>query len=479
MKIVGASQSNALFAFTAVLAVLGSLCITVLFAFYQINDYTLHRERRLQELKDDAELAAGRFQDIVNNINITVELLDEWIQQHPREDPRTSANFTRYVDIFREFSGNIVDIRLVTGNGDLFYIPAEGSAPLTNIQDREYFTAHLNQPFLKPYFGLAILGRVNNRWALPIAYRLHRNNYGYSMLMASIDLEGFEPIFRDSLTRSDYAGGVLRDRKQIVIRYPFEEKTVGQVVDFGFMENGFEVSRVDIPETRERIAYISEIQGTDVSVYIAGDYQDLVNAQRKVVAVRLVLVMLLLGAYILLNMQAIRMTLRNRKISADLERAARFDALTSLMNRRYFFERVTEDLARLGRGHGKAAMLSIDIDHFKRVNDSWGHPEGDRVLKEVAAVLARTTRVSDHAGRVGGEEFAIFLPDTDRLTALDIARRLRTGITRVELPEGHVTASIGLAPWRGVEEGVPELYKRADDALYRAKNNGRDRIEAD
>jgi len=127
------------------------------------------------------------------------------------------------------------------------------------------------------------------------------------------------------------------------------------------------------------------------------------------------------------------------------------------------------------------AVLFIDLDHFKRVNDQHGHDAGDAVLKSVAACMARRLRQSDMLGRVGGEEFVAFLPATDTHGAMTLAEALREDIqaAQPQLADGarlEVTASIGVAPGTSVPSTLDELQRRADQAMYRAKAAGRNRV---
>jgi diguanylate cyclase (GGDEF)-like protein len=153
--------------------------------------------------------------------------------------------------------------------------------------------------------------------------------------------------------------------------------------------------------------------------------------------------------------------------------------LTGLSNRKSFLTRLAEDLARLDGRH-PCAVVMVDIDHFKRVNDTYGHPFGDEVLRRVAGILGKAVRKGDAAGRYGGEEFALYLHMTDPEHAREVAERFRRMIRQTRfLRDGRevtVTASFGVAcsPVHGVE--AEELLKRADEALYLSKNRGRDRV---
>jgi diguanylate cyclase (GGDEF)-like protein len=165
----------------------------------------------------------------------------------------------------------------------------------------------------------------------------------------------------------------------------------------------------------------------------------------------------------------------------ELWRLALVDPLTGVFNRRSFFEISGKEEARTRRGGHQFAVLMVDIDHFKQINDRFGHPAGDQVIKTLAEVCARTLRPSDVIARYGGEEFVINLPDTDQRHALSVAERLRRAIadTRVASEAGAIafTVSIGVATCSD-ETPLAEAIGHADRALYLAKHNGRDRVEA-
>jgi len=157
------------------------------------------------------------------------------------------------------------------------------------------------------------------------------------------------------------------------------------------------------------------------------------------------------------------------------------DFLTGLPNRRTFIKRMEEEMARIRRFRTACSMLMLDIDHFKQVNDRYGHGGGDNVLKAFAAVLQETIRQTDSSGRLGGEEFGVLLTGTAPSEALVLAERIMEKIRkiRVETPSGPIsfTASIGVAPITPEDDSVDIPLMRADEALYRAKTKGRDRVE--
>jgi diguanylate cyclase (GGDEF)-like protein len=160
--------------------------------------------------------------------------------------------------------------------------------------------------------------------------------------------------------------------------------------------------------------------------------------------------------------------------------AAQTDELTGAANRRSIFERADTLLANCRDRNRTAAVLLLDLDHFKSVNDTFGHDVGDGVLRATAQTLSEVLRKGDLFGRVGGEEFACCLPNTSALEAIAVAERLRAAISKLCLmsPGGVicVTASVGVASTDSVGYDFPELMKAADAALYEAKARGRDRV---
>ncbi len=176
-----------------------------------------------------------------------------------------------------------------------------------------------------------------------------------------------------------------------------------------------------------------------------------------------------------------RMGLSHAARVESLERDAARDGLTGLLNQKTFRERLANVIGRLD-GRYPCAVVMLDLDHFKRVNDTHGHPAGDEVLRRCASVIRKTIRKVDFAGRYGGEEFVIYLAHTDRDHAVQVAERLRLMIRQTKFVFGGkdvcVTASFGVACSPGQGRSGDEILKRADEALYRSKEAGRDRVTA-
>jgi len=173
--------------------------------------------------------------------------------------------------------------------------------------------------------------------------------------------------------------------------------------------------------------------------------------------------------------------LQNARLHAIVERQALVDGLTGIANRRGCEDALAHEIARSDRMAAPFTLVVADLDDFKQINDRYGHDAGDDVLRELAAVLRRTLRESDLAGRWGGEEFVFLLPGTDEEGGAQLAERVRSAL-RERSFHGRDGASFGVTCSFGVaqhqpREGERQLFAQADRALYEAKRRGKDRVE--
>jgi len=238
---------------------------------------------------------------------------------------------------------------------------------------------------------------------------------------------------------------------------------------------------------------LSYSQADMLKIWVFRDLSELLRIQRE--GRWLWLVLLLTGASLLVCAGAgFRYWHRGREHQAEIARInselvvlndelmvqARFDSLTGCRNRRYFLEEVDNELKRSARFAFPCCVAVLDIDHFKAVNDEHGHAAGDVLLKHFAQTVGACLRSSDSLGRLGGEEFALLMPQTTLEGAAELAERVRTAVECSSVRDGiievRVTASIGVEQWRGGDDGVESLLVRADHAMYAAKHDGRNRV---
>jgi diguanylate cyclase (GGDEF)-like protein len=170
---------------------------------------------------------------------------------------------------------------------------------------------------------------------------------------------------------------------------------------------------------------------------------------------------------------------KKEKLSREMKTFADTDHLTSLYNRRAFLLLANQLIESAIRRNESVALLIIDIDHFKRINDRYGHGVGDGIIANLAQLMRVNMRQSDIACRYGGEEFVILLPDCDKAAAIQTAERLRLAVERATPDFIFYTVSIGVAVATGAQIQLENVINRADIAMYRAKDMGRNRVQSE
>ena len=167
-----------------------------------------------------------------------------------------------------------------------------------------------------------------------------------------------------------------------------------------------------------------------------------------------------------------------KALSTQLRNVAYTDSLTKIYNRLHFAHFLDAEIDKVKRYGGKFSIIFFDLDHFKEVNDNYGHLVGDNVLAGVTEIVSKANRSADIFARYGGEEFIILAPETDLSGALIHAERLRNDIEKFEFKTaGHITSSFGVAEFNAETDSIETLLERADKALYMAKEYGRNRVE--
>ncbi|MDE2585446.1 MAG: GGDEF domain-containing protein, partial [Betaproteobacteria bacterium] len=172
---------------------------------------------------------------------------------------------------------------------------------------------------------------------------------------------------------------------------------------------------------------------------------------------------------------------RMRESNARLYDLAMHDPLTGAFNARAYYQIGDQLIMAARRTESPYSVLFVDLDHFKSVNDTYGHAAGDTVLKACATCIAGNIRASDIIGRVGGEEFSLFLPATDIEAALQVAEKIRLAIETLEIPIApernlRISASIGVARSQQHDQTLQDIQRQADTAMYQAKSAGRNRV---
>lgn len=262
-------------------------------------------------------------------------------------------------------------------------------------------------------------------------------------------------------------------QQQLLLQKSQLESTAKEKEIDNFQE-GIEKNRSILEEQENRI--VSQNNMIDEQDQTIGTQQGWLTATLSVIVMFFVLI------YSLLKINILRKNANKQleELNSKLYELATTDGMTKLFNRRHFMETTQSELMRQQRKKGQSIIVMIDIDHFKEVNDNYGHAAGDKVIIKVAKILKDSSRTYDITGRLGGEEYAIMMVDCDLETASEIAQRLCKEIEKQKIDvDGHiikVTISVGLSTLSEDDNTIEEAILRADRALYRAKDQGRNRV---
>ncbi|WP_192842671.1 MULTISPECIES: sensor domain-containing diguanylate cyclase [Pseudomonas] len=374
-----------------------------------------------------------------------------------------------------------------------------------NSSDRAYFIHHRDDPSREPFIGLPIRSRTNNEWVITISRRFNDADGGFAGVVAvTLGVENFLRLFGQIDVGQEGAIGLSYTDGSMLVRYPFREQDMSR----NFSKSPI-YAKYLIDKTVGTASFTSSLDGVErLYAFRKSDKLPLVTTvalgKREALAawqLEALLSLLVVCGLLVVTGTIGWMLIRNinRRIAVEnelrltqqqlldsnqqLERLAMHDALTGLANRRCFDEALEQEVGRARRNGTSLALLMIDIDHFKRYNDTYGHPAGDACLQQVARLLSTCIRrPPDLLARYGGEEMAVILPDTDSAGATVVARLMLERlalepIAHPSSPFAQVTVSIGIACATKTDlDNWQPLLERADQALYIAKEAGRNRL---
>jgi diguanylate cyclase (GGDEF)-like protein len=356
--------------------------------------------------------------------------------------------------------------------------------PNINYSDRDYFKRH--QAGEELVVGELVMSRSLGRRGTTIS-RAIRSERGEleGVLLITIESAHFMQLFQGTRHSATDAISVLRTDGAIFVRMP--ELEIGrrfpraEVFSHAVTAQSGTYQANGAIDGIPRLISFETIDGFPLVVVVTRSLEEVLAPWWRFtgfVAGSLAIALVLFGAA---SRYAFRSAAQAEALQFELETQAHTDSLTGLANRRHFMDLAEMELSRSLRYGSPIAVMMIDVDHFKRINDTYGHSTGDVVLQQLADLFRSELRRIDTIGRLGGEEFAVLLPQSDSAHALEVAERLRQTIadTGVALEQGlplHFTVSIGLAALPGPATNIDTLLSQADDALYQAKRAGRNRV---
>lgn len=457
-----------------------------LFVLFKAYEKDLVEGKR-QELVQMNNVVTQHTHALFKSIETDLRVMVLWLETQHGKNPAADPRFIELVTRLEKNSNGLIDVRLVTPNGDAYAVPPTTKRPFANISDRDYFKEMVYRDADEVRLGVPIIARLTGRWIIPVSYRMPADVSGFRFIVVAVDLDKLNKV-QEHWRISQHGSIVLmREDGTLLSRAPFDQNLIGKkfTATPGYKERqrkpqGTYFADSAASDHVKRIVSYEHLGEFRMFVLVTRGYDEALHAFYKIrtyaslAAVILSLFMLAAA----LAMHKAQKTLQ--KVQQSYQRLALVDDLTTVMNRRAFMSSAENELSMARMRGGRIAALMIDIDHFKSINDRFGHAVGDEVLKFAATLWRGALRRQDLLGRLGGEEFCVVLPTADMELVCEAAERLRLLTEQKSAigPESiSFTISIGVAALDDSTDDIPALLKKADEALYLAKKNGRNRVE--
>lgn len=392
-------------------------------------------------------------------------------------------------------SNSILDVAtFVASDGKVLNFSRSYPAPEINLADRDYFKYLSANNDLSVFYSVPVRNKGNGKWVFYLAKRVNgKNDQFLGVVLVGVSVEVFSTLYERIAGNLGEGAAVslYRKDKTLLTRWPLVIDHIGKVSTSSFIDESLAKKNIndgvifaDTPgfnrqntEAVKRMISYREVKGypfvvgavVPESIYLANWHR---NASGVFLATALSLIALFIGTHFLF---------RTYRRDAENQYRAHHDMLTELPNRSLFSDRLNQALAIAKRNQEKLAILFLDLDNLKTVNDVNGHNAGDILLKEVASRMRSVVRESDTVGRLGGDEFVILLPGVEtEAQAIQVAEKVRQSLVAPIEADGQqlfTSASIGVALYPDNGSNEADLMNNADVAMYEAKSSGRNAIK--
>ena len=467
-----------------------------------ISGYLLRRntiEDRAEQISTLSLILAEHTSQIIFSANTVLQSIEDVIaveEIKTEKEYRDFASSKHSFELLKEKtkSNPILDVSTFVGDdGRVLNFSRSYPASDINLADRDYFQYLKIHNDLNTFYSVPVRNKGNGKWVFYLARRVNgKNNQFLGVILTGVSVEVFSTLYeRIGVNVGDGIGITLyRNDKTLLTRWPLVESLIGKVNGNTLIEqsiaaaeggNGVIFSsdtgfaRQNVQPVTRMISYRKVNQypfvvGVTVpeSLYLVNWYK---NATGGLIASILSVLIIFIGAYFML------MSYRE---GAENEYRAHHDSLTKLPNRSLFSDRLSTALAACNRKQSKLAILFVDLDNLKTINDENGHVAGDALLIKVAKRMTQCLRESDTIARIGGDEFIVLLPDIDSAElVIKVAEKIRTALMTPMNADGFIlktSASIGIAIYPDHGLNASDLMTNADTAMYEAKSRGKNTV---
>lgn len=425
---------------------------------------------------------------MVRELDTALKTASFWLASHPDVDPRTDPEFAKLIELIREGSDGMIELRLLSASGGFFLVPDHTGGKGADVSDRKYFQIQQDILTRGMYVGEPLRNRGIGDLIIPVSYPLRKPVGGIIALFAAVRLDHVVPVYEEIRFKPNGTITLLRADGVVLAHAPFVEKYIGQSIAEGYdylhylssADSGLYMSGASSLDGIARLVSFTKLPDYPLTVAVSAGGEDTFAAWHE--SRQLILMGGTLLSFLLIGgaLGTFYVSGLIQKSEAQLQHLALYDALTGWSNRHAFDDAGHREFLMAIRYNRPLTVLSLDLDHFKRINDTYGHAAGDVVLRTITRLWADTLRGTDVRGRVGGEEFVVILPGTDAEQSFVLATRLlhaaREAVVRVESDAIRVTCSIGAATASPFDYTFEDVLRRSDAALYAAKRQGRDRV---
>ena len=470
----------------------GIVLVALIVALTAYETYT-RRERAYAEVERDLKLLAtamsGYTARTFQSLELMLRNIEGDLHEFNPERPQDRVGATRMLRLRHADFPMVASLNILGAQGELLAasIPIPEKRP--HYGDRDYFReARARSDKRRIYIGRPIFGRKSQRWAIPVILNRHDAQGQFiGAIYAGLDIEKLTEYFRSTTNLTGTVTSLYRDDARLLARLPALpeafDKDYAEINVFRERQqrsaDGFYHGRDPGDAAPRSVAYRS-IGEFGLLLSISANEEVIENTWRQTLTLPLAISFAGLLLCLTLLAVALRQWRNQRDLQARFAWQANHDPATALPNRFLFEDRLQKALHTAGRHRAPLALMFIDLDNFKRINDSLGHAAGDQVLRTAAVWLRTCVRESDTVARFGGDEFAILLPELMRESDAGIVagKILQQFNTPMHIGERAltITASIGIATYPADGGDGTQLMASADAAMYKAKAAGRNLV---